>query len=118
MTSGNWLLWLTNLSDTWSLPGSLIRCWKSTIMAIFAPCLSDFSISTETAKQSIQKLMMLVNGPLIDQINALNREGGMLSDPDIWDGRLAQEFRHGWPEMNATLLRAKAQLEESSTEGK
>ncbi len=69
-------------------------------------------LSTETAKQSVQKMQQIITGPLLDQINALNREGGILSDPNVWDGRLAQEFRNGWPEVNATLLRAKTQLEE------
>ena len=69
-------------------------------------------LSTETAKQSIKNMQQIINGPLLDQISKLNREGGILSDPNVWDGRLAQEFRSGWPAVNATLLRAKAQLEE------
>ena len=69
-------------------------------------------LATEKAKPSVQKMMQIVNGPLIDQINALHREGEILSDPNVWDGRLAQEFRNSWPEVNAALLRAKAQLEE------
>jgi len=69
-------------------------------------------LSTDAAKQSIQKMQQIINGPLLDQINSLNREGGILSDPNVWDGRLAQEFRTGWTEVNATLLRAKTQLEE------
>ena len=69
-------------------------------------------LSTDSAKQSIVKMKQIINGPLLDQINALNREGGILSDANVWDGRLAQEFRNGWPEINGTLLRAKAQLED------
>ena len=47
-------------------------------------------LSTDSAKQSIQKMQQIINGPLLEQIEALNKEGTNLSDPNIWHGRLAQ----------------------------
>lgn len=65
-----------------------------------------------TARDSIQKFRQVVNGPLLEQINALNREGLVLSDERNWDGRLAAEFRGKWPEVRSTLMRMKDSLEE------
>ena len=69
-------------------------------------------LSLGEARASIQRFQSVVNGPLLDQINALNREGQLLSDPNNWDGRLAQEFRATWPQTHQQLLRVKESLEE------
>jgi uncharacterized protein YukE len=69
-------------------------------------------LSTDAAKQSIQKMQQIINGPLLEQIEALNKEGGILSDSNVWDGRLAQQFRGQWPETHNTLMKTKAALEE------
>jgi hypothetical protein len=68
-------------------------------------------LSTDQAKQSIVKMQQIINGGLIEQIEALNREGQLLSQPDIWDGNLAVQFRGDWPQMYQHLLRAKEDLE-------
>jgi uncharacterized protein YukE len=77
--------------------------------------MSDRVLSTETAKASIQKMRQVINGPLIDQIAALDREGTTLSDRNVWDGRLAGEFRNRWPEINSALLKTKQELEDLRT---
>jgi len=69
-------------------------------------------LSTDTAKQSISKMQQILNGPLMEQINALNSEGQTLSDPNIWDGSLAQKFRGEWPQMNSSLQKAKEAVEQ------
>lgn len=74
--------------------------------------MSDRVLSTMTAKQSITKMQQIINGDLMQQIEALNREGQTLSDPNVWDGRLAIEFRGNWPQTYQALNRAKQQLEE------
>lgn len=74
--------------------------------------MSDRVLSTATAKQSIVRMQQLINGPLLEQINSLNREGQTLSDPNNWDGRLAQQFRGEWPDIYRTLMTAKDQLEQ------
>jgi len=74
--------------------------------------MSERVLSTAAAKEAIQKMQQVINGPLMEQIDALNREGQTLSDPNVWDGRLAQQFRQDWPQMHSTLMKAKEALEE------
>lgn len=74
--------------------------------------MSDRVLSTAAARQSIQKFQQIVQGPLLEQINALNAEGQLLSDPNNWDGRLANEFRGRWQETHRTLMSMKQSLEE------
>lgn len=74
--------------------------------------MPDRVLSSGEARASIQRFQTVVNGPLLDQINALNREGQTLSNPNIWDGRLAQEFRSNWPQTHQQLLRVKESLED------
>jgi uncharacterized protein YukE len=74
--------------------------------------MPDRVLSSGEARASIQRFQSVINGPLLDQISALNREGQLLSDPNNWDGRLAQEFRASWPETHQQLLRVKESLEE------
>lgn len=74
--------------------------------------MSDRVLSTVQAEQAIQKMQQIINGPLIDQINQLNQQGQTLSEPNVWDGRLAQEFRNRWPDVHKTLVQAQKDLEE------
>lgn len=74
--------------------------------------MSGRVLSTPEAKAAIVKMQQIINGGLIEQIEALNREGTTLSDANIWDGRLAGEFREVWRQTNATLRDAKQQLDE------
>jgi uncharacterized protein YukE len=69
-------------------------------------------LSTDTAKQSIQRMLQIINGPLTEQIDALNREGQTLSDANVWDGNLAQQFRGDWPQMYQSLIKAKEAVEQ------
>ena len=70
-------------------------------------------LSTEQAKASIQQIQNIVNGGLTDQINQLNSQGQTLSDPNVWDGPLAERFRgQAWPETRQALEKAKSELEE------
>lgn len=73
--------------------------------------MSDRVLSSAAAREAIQKFQQIVNGPLLDQIVALNRQGSVLSQPDVWDGRLAGEFRNNWPEINRKLEAIKNDLE-------
>lgn len=74
--------------------------------------MSDRVLSTAEARMSIQQLQQIINGGLVEQIQALNRQGQTLSQPNVWDGRLAAEFRGNWPQTYQTLQRAQQQLEE------
>ncbi|KGE99541.1 pyrophosphorylase [Actinomyces sp. S4-C9] len=70
-------------------------------------------LSTEQAKSAISQIQAIINGGLTDQISQLDSQGRVLSDPNVWDGPLAQQFRdQTWPETRQALERAKTELEE------
>ncbi|WP_146364093.1 pyrophosphorylase [Arthrobacter yangruifuii] len=74
-------------------------------------------LSTEQAKSAIAQVQSIVNGGFTDQISALDAQGKILSDPNIWDGPLASQFRGStWPETKAALDKAKQELEELRTQ--
>ena len=78
--------------------------------------MADRVLSTAEAEQAIVKMQQIINGPLVEQITQLNNQGEILSNPSVWDGRLAGEFRNRWPEMNNALQQAKSSLEELRTQ--
>jgi uncharacterized protein YukE len=69
-------------------------------------------LSTPVAREAISRFQSIVNGPLLQQISDLNREGQRLSDPNNWDGRLAADFRTHWADTNQKLLTIQRTLEE------
>lgn len=70
-------------------------------------------LSTEQAKTSIQQVQSIVNGGLTDQIAQVDAQGKTLSNPDVWDGTLARQFRdHSWPETKAALDKTKQELDQ------
>ena len=70
-------------------------------------------LSTEQAKAAIRGLISTINGGFSEQIIQLDNHGRTLSDPNNWDGPLAQQFRTStWPETKAALDKAKTELEE------
>lgn len=69
-------------------------------------------LSTETAKSSIRTMSTLINGDLADQIRRLDQEGSTLSQPDVWDGALAVQFRSSWPTTSRALQSVKTELEQ------
>lgn len=76
--------------------------------------MADRVLSTTQAKTSIVKMQEVIKGSLMQQIDALNKEGQTLSDPNVWDGNLAQKFRGTWPEYHSTLTKAQNALQELS----
>ncbi len=74
--------------------------------------MSDRVLSTGTARNAISRFQMIVNGPLLDQINELHAQGQILSDPNNWDGQLAGQFRGYWADTNGKLRSVQQTLEE------
>lgn len=67
--------------------------------------------TTEAAESAIRTIQGIIDGGLTDQINNLNNQGQILSDPNNWDGPLAQQFRGTtWPETKAALDKARQEL--------
>ena len=74
-------------------------------------------LSTEQAKSAIGQVQSIINGGFTDQISALDAQGKILSDPNVWDGPLASQFRGStWPETKAALDKARQELEELRTQ--
>lgn len=70
-------------------------------------------LSTEQAKTAIRQMQAIINGGFTDQISQLDAQGRTLSDPNVWDGPLADRFRGAtWPETRAALDKAKSELEQ------
>ncbi|MDP8960919.1 MAG: WXG100 family type VII secretion target [Actinomycetota bacterium] len=69
-------------------------------------------LSTEEARASITQMQAIINGGLMEQIQSLDAQGQRLSDPNVWDGQLAAQFRGTWPETRRALENMRTQLEE------
>jgi uncharacterized protein YukE len=70
-------------------------------------------LSTDQAKTAITQIQAIINGGLTEQISKLDSQGKLLSNPDIWDGPLAQQFRDStWPETKSALDKAHTELDQ------
>ncbi|MDK8781637.1 hypothetical protein [Actinotignum timonense] len=70
-------------------------------------------LTSSEAKQAIQQMQSIINGGLTDQISQLDTQGQTLSDTNVWDGPLAQQFRGDvWPQTKSALDKAKQELED------
>jgi uncharacterized protein YukE len=74
--------------------------------------MSTRVLSTDEAKASIGRIKGILDEGLASQIKALRSEGDILSQPDIWDGSLANQFRSdAWPSASSALGACQAALE-------
>jgi uncharacterized protein YukE len=75
--------------------------------------MSGRVLSSEQAKSAITQVQAIINGGLTEQISRLDAQGKILSNPDVWDGPLAQQFRDNtWPETKSALDRARQELDQ------
>jgi len=71
------------------------------------------TVSTPAAEQAVAQMTAILNGNLSADLDRLRSQAQTLSDPDVWDGRAAQEFRGPvWSASNAALVELQAQLDE------
>lgn len=69
-------------------------------------------LSTDQAREAITRMRSLIDSGLSDQISQLDAQGRILSDPNVWDGALAAQFRAGWPTTAQNLQRMRTDLDE------
>ena len=69
-------------------------------------------LSTDAARSAVTTMSSIINGGLADQITRLDQQGRQLSQPDVWDGSLAAQFRGAWPETSRSLQTVRTELEE------
>lgn len=64
-------------------------------------------LSTDQAATTIQQMQSLLSGDLTTNLQTLINLGNTLSEPTVWDGQLAVQFRGSWPgtsrQLQATL---------------
>jgi uncharacterized protein YukE len=69
--------------------------------------------STDFAHAEAAKMLSIINSQMPTLINQLNSHGQQLSDPNHWDGPLAQRFRgEVWPQAKGDLDKMKSGLEQ------
>jgi hypothetical protein len=69
-------------------------------------------LATQEAKDCILHMRAVIAGSLCDQIGELHRDGDRLSDPEVWDGPVAAQFRALWPEVQSALAATQRRLDE------
>ncbi len=75
--------------------------------------MSERVLSTPEAMTTITKLRGAVDNELLTQINAIIGMCERLSDQNVWDGKLAGDFRGNVaPSVSSALKNAHAQLSE------
>ena len=78
--------------------------------------MSSIVKSTPEAIEAIARMRAVINGGLLDQLSLLNQEGGVLSDPNNWDGPLARRFTGTWSSTHTHLMTTQQQLVELNAE--
>lgn len=70
-------------------------------------------LATDEARDAIQTMQRIITGNLSAEIGNLDRQGQRLSDSNVWDGPLAQQFRdQHWPDTKRALDRCLSELDE------
>ncbi len=70
-------------------------------------------LATDQARSTIAQMNSVLSGGLQDQITQLDNLGKTLSDPNVWDGPTAVDFRSNvWPGVNTSLQNTLSSLEE------
>jgi hypothetical protein len=70
-------------------------------------------LTSAQAQDACTQFKTIVNGDLEGQIIALGKQGEILSQPDVWDGPYAQDFRGNiWPAAQKTLRDLKGELDQ------
>lgn len=70
-------------------------------------------LATPEAEAAINQIESILNSGLSTSIQNLNSQGSVLSEPNVWDGNLAQNFRTNvWPACSRALANAQTQLQD------
>jgi uncharacterized protein YukE len=68
-------------------------------------------LATDEAKDALTKFKGLVQGDLETLVSQLDAQGQKLSNPNVWDGPKAIDFRNLWPDTHRALKTAKEKLD-------
>src|SRR3954454_5346302 len=90
----------------------MLRPLRRLPRAIQMEVLMSRVLSTESARSSVHTMAAIINGDLAEQIRRLDQEGTHLSQPDVWDGSLAAQFRGTWPSTSRALQQVRSELDQ------
>lgn len=69
-------------------------------------------LTTDSAREAVTAMQGVIQG-LREQITRLDQKGQVLSQPDVWDGPKAAQFRSDiWPGAKSTLDKIAQELEQ------
>jgi uncharacterized protein YukE len=75
--------------------------------------MSQRVVASAQAKQAATQMQQVLSGQLQDTLRRLDQLGTTLSQPNEWDGRLAQQFRsQEWPQVKSANQKMLQQLEQ------
>jgi len=85
--------------------------------------MTDRVLSTELAKSTVTNMKNLLNGDFSASLTTLKGQGETLSNPEVWDGMKATQFRNEtWPgaksaldDLLASIQAMQAQIESITT---
>ena len=67
-------------------------------------------LASPEAIEQAQAMRRVIEQGLVDQLGALNQAASRLSDPNVWDGPHALQFRRSWSEVAPRLEQARVDL--------
>jgi hypothetical protein len=72
-------------------------------------------LASDEARSAISQMQTILSSNF-EGITDLNNLGQTLSEPNVWDGNLASDFRNNiWPSCHTALTNALTQLQELQT---
>lgn len=75
--------------------------------------MSTRVLGSDEAQGLITQMQTILNGSLESTISNLNTLGSNLSEPNVWDGNLAVQFRSQvWPSVTSALQTTMTQLQD------
>ena len=67
-------------------------------------------LSSPEAIEKADVMRRVIEQGLVEQLTTLNQAASRLSDPNVWDGPHAVQFRGMWSEISPRLEQARADL--------
>ena len=72
--------------------------------------MSQRVLASQEAIEKGDVMRRVIEQGLVDQLGTLNQAANRLSDPSVWDGPHAVEFRSLWGEISPRLEQARVDL--------
>ncbi len=77
--------------------------------------MSQRVLASPEATEKADVMRRVIEQGLVEQLSTLNQAAGRLSDPNVWDGPHAAQFRGVWSEVAPRLEAARVDLADLRT---